>query len=246
MLGAGTAVPVADHSPSGILVMVRGKPFLFDIGPGTISRLERVGVSYAGLDFLLLTHLHPDHSLDLAILFQDFNSTPGWQRTDPFTLVGCKGTREFVNRFFILYPNIVPEKYRLNILEVEKQGFSMGGVPFSCARTGHLPNSLAYRLEADHHSVVYSGDASENGELVGLADRADVLISECSFPSGWDTEDHLNADSLGRLAQQARVKSLVVTHMYPQSLAVDLVSQIRAHYSGPVQLATDGMRVEIG
>jgi len=93
--------------------------------------------------------------------------------------------------------------------------------------------------------MVYSGDASPLGDLARLAAGADMLISECSFPSGWETEDHLNADSLGKIAQQAGVKALVVVHVYPPALAIDLIGQIRKHYQGPAQLGIDGLRLSL-
>jgi len=100
-------------------------------------------------------------------------------------------------------------------------------------------------LNDGEHSIVYSGDASPRGELAGLATGADLLISECSFPSGWETEDHLNADTVGAIAQQAGVKSLMVTHCYPPALAVDLVEQIHRRYDGEVRLAHDGQHVSL-
>jgi ribonuclease BN (tRNA processing enzyme) len=245
VLGSGTAIPAEEHNPAGFLVIAAGIPVLLDMGPGTISRLAKTGISYTGVDFALLSHLHPDHTLDLAILLQDFNSTPGWKRTADFTLVGCKGTREFIDRLFQLYPNIIPDKYKLIVQEVDHQNFSLANICFQSALTGHVPGSVAYRLEEGGRSLVYSGDASEHGDLAAIAEQGDILISECSYPTGWDSEDHFNADSLGRLAQKAHVKSLVVTHRYPPALSVDLVTQIRSHYSGPIQLASDGLKLEL-
>jgi ribonuclease BN (tRNA processing enzyme) len=245
VLGSGTAIPAEEHNPAGFLVIAAGIPVLLDMGPGTISRLAKTGISYTGVDFALLTHLHPDHTLDLAILLQDFNSTPGWKRTADFTLVGCKGTREFIDRLFQLYPNIIPDQYNLTVQEVDHQDFSLANIQFQSALTGHVPGSVAYRLEEGGRSLVYSGDASDQGDLAALAKHANMLISECSYPAGWNTEDHLNADTLGRLAHQAQVKSLVVTHRYPPALTVDLVTQIRHHFSGSIQLASDGMKLEL-
>lgn len=245
VLGSGTAIPVEGHSPAGYLVVASGVPLVIDLGPGTIQRLAKTGVDYTGLDFALLSHLHPDHTLDLAILLQNFNSTPGWTRSSDFTLVGCKGTQEFVDRLFRLYPNIVPEHYKLIIQEIRNEEFCLADLRVTCALTGHTPVSLAYRLEQRGRSLVYSGDACPSGNLLSLARGADLLIGECSFPEGWDTQDHFTADSLGWLAQQAGVKSLVVTHRYPPALETDLATQLQRHYSGPIQLASDGLRIDL-
>ncbi len=90
-LGTGTAVPVRQHSPAGLIVKTEGQCLLFDIGPGTLGRLQLVDVSYDQIDHLLLTHLHPDHTLDLATLLLVFNYAPDAERTAPFPITGCRG-----------------------------------------------------------------------------------------------------------------------------------------------------------
>jgi ribonuclease BN (tRNA processing enzyme) len=245
LLGTGTAVPVKQHAPAGLVIIAGGKNLLFDIGPGTLSRLEQAGISYSQINQLFLSHFHPDHTLDLATLLLVFNYAPGAARTLPFTITGPVGIEDFLQRMTRLYPELVPVEYKLDLNQVRQNESWIGKTRILSAPTGHTPESVAYRLEFAGHSVVYSGDAAPQGELAKLAEGADMLICECSFPSGWETEYHLNADSLGHIARQAGVKSLAVTHCYPPALAVDLVSQIRNHYGGEVQLAVDGLHLSL-
>jgi ribonuclease BN (tRNA processing enzyme) len=244
-LGTGTAVPVRQHAPAGLLVVAAGQTILLDIGPGTLGRLELAGYSCAQLHHLLLTHFHSDHTLDLATLLQVFNYSPGAERTDAFTIIACPGIENFYQRLLDLYPDLSPISYKLNINHVFKEEFSIGKLKARSAPTGHTPESIAYRLNDGKRTLVYSGDATTHGELVQLADQADLLICECSFPAGWETEDHLNADTAGIIAQQAGVKSLVLTHCYPPAQEVDLVAQVRRHYDGMVQLAVDGLHLSV-
>jgi ribonuclease BN (tRNA processing enzyme) len=170
---------------------------------------------------------------------------PVTPRTKPLSITGCLGTQEFIQRMLKLYPDITPLTYELQVRQVYRDEFSIGKLKVQSAPTGHTPESVAYRLDDSGHSMVYSGDATHSGELVRLADGADLLICECSFPAGWETEDHLNADTVGMIAQQAGVKSLVGVHFYPPALAVDLIGQIRSHYAGKVQLAIDGLHLSL-
>lgn len=244
-LGSGTAVPVRQHSPSGLIIKTEGQCLLFDIGPGTLGRLQLVDVDYAQIDHLLLTHLHPDHTLDLATLLLVFNYAPNAERTAPFPITGCRGVEAFFKRMVDLYPEVAPVSFELQFREVYREEFAIGNVSVRTAPTAHTPESVAYRVSTEKHSVVYSGDASPRGELARLAEGADLLISECSFPKGWETEDHLNAETVAEIARQAGVKSLVVTHCYPPALAVDLVAQIRGRFQGEVQVAVDGLRLSV-
>ena len=244
-LGTGTAVPVKNHAPAGLLVVAAGQLILLDIGPGTLSRMESAGFSSTQLHHLLLTHFHPDHTLDLATLLQVFNFSPGAERKHPFTIIACPGIEDFYQRLLELYPDLSPLSYELKIKPVFQDEFSIDRLKIRSAPTGHTPESIAYRLDDGKHTLVYSGDASPRGELVQLAERADLLVCECSFPAGWETEDHLNADTTGALAQQAGVKSLILTHAYPPAQAVDLVAQVQEHFNGPVQMAIDGLHLTL-
>ncbi len=244
-LGTGTSIPHIEHSPAGLIVKAAGRYLLFDIGPGTLSRLHLAGVAYNQIDQLLLTHLHPDHTLDLATLLLAFNYAPGAERTAPFQVTGGRDLSDFFRRMVALYPEVAPVSFELPFRQVYRDQFSTGDLRIRTAPTGHTPDSIGYRIDDGHRSVVYSGDTATRGELAQLAADADLLITECSFPSGWDTEDHLNADMVGEIAEQARVKSLAITHCYPPALAVDLVEQIHRRYKGHVILTHDGLHVTV-
>lgn len=243
ILGAGTALPVPGKSAAGHLLRVGETPLLFDIGPGTIARLSAAGVSYRDLEYVFLSHHHSDHTLDLVTFLQANDSTPGWTRQRPLHIIGCPGTRQFYQKLMEVYPGIAPQTYQLDLREIETQRTILPFGALQAAFTRHTENSMAYRLEAEDKTFVYSGDAVETAELVALARGADLFVCECSFPKGWASAEHLNAAQVGRIARAAGVKQVVLTHQYPPALAVDLAAQVRDEYDGPVTVASDGMRL---
>jgi ribonuclease Z len=240
VLGAGTCIPMAGYSPSGHLVEFDDKVVLMDIGPGTLSRMANQGVNYQDLDYILLTHLHPDHTLDLLTFFQASNSAPGWKRTEPLTIVSGYGSENFLHQLFCIFEGTEPESFDLAIYELGRDNLSFEGWSLSTELTGHTENSLAFRISEGDKSIVYSGDAAQTEGLLRLAQDGDVLLCECSLPSEMATPDHLTPEQVGQLARDARVSRVVLTHLYPQTLKVDVVAQIQACYPGPVDLAHDG------
>ena len=245
ILGAGTAIPTPQSSPAGVLVRVGATPLLFDLGPGTMARLASAGVSYREIEYIFLTHLHSDHTLDLVTFLQINDSTPGWMRTRPIHLTGCRGTQHFYDQLMQVYPGIAPQSYTIDIREVGTERIAFDGWTIETAKTGHTGSSIAYRIEAEDHVVVYTGDARENPELTHIARDADVFVCECAFPSGYPTNDHMTADAVGRVAQSARVRKVVLNHLYPPALDVDIVAQVREIYDGKIVVAVDGMQIEV-
>jgi ribonuclease BN (tRNA processing enzyme) len=240
ILGAGTAIPYPNFSPAGYLVDIDGLPILLDAGPGTIARLAAHGTSYQELDFVLISHLHTDHALDLLTLLQANNATPGWSRSKELTLIGCQGIKEFLQKQFRLFDYTEPETYSLRFFEMGNENLEFDSWKVSSAISGHTSASLSYRITAGTKSMVYSGDACNLDALARLAEGADLLLCECSFPDGWETSDHLTPARIGELAKNARVKRIVLTHRYLPAIQTDVVSQVRAVYPVEVVAASDG------
>lgn len=245
ILGAGTCVPAAQHSASGYLVRIGATALLMDAGPGTIARLAAAGVSYRDLEDVFITHLHSDHTLDLVTLLQALVATPGWKREKTLNITGCVGFSSFLEQLIQVYDGIAPRGYELVVSEMgqKRREFPFGMI--ETALTGHTENSIAYRIEAQGKVLVYSGDAIETDDLTHLARDADVFVCECALPNGWSPGNHLVAGAVGRIAQKARVKRLVLTHLYPPALEADVVAQAQAEFGGMVVLARDGLELEI-
>jgi ribonuclease BN (tRNA processing enzyme) len=241
VLGSGTCIPVPARGAPGYLVRIGGTPILVDAGPGTLARLAAAGVSYKDLALVLVSHLHTDHTLDLVTLLQANNATPGFHRTLPLSLIGCRGLSSFLSRLFEIYDGITPEGYSLDIKEVDAEAGSYApGWGLTTGLSGHTPGSLCFRFEYGGRTLAYSGDASVSGDLARVAKGADLLLCECSLPDGWRVEDHLSAGDVGAIAHEAGVGHVVLTHLYPPSQDADVVAQVRRRFAGQVTLAHDG------
>lgn len=240
VLGAGTAVPLPQRSPSGYLLRIGEERLLFDIGPGTLVRLAAAKCSYRDLTRVFVSHLHSDHVLDLITLLQASNSTPDWKRDKPLELIGCQGLRTFIDDIMKIFDGTLPETFEVSVIELGAQRCEFGNWILETALTGHTENSIAFRIETEEASFAYSGDAIECPAVATIARNADVFVCECSFPRGWQTCDHVTADGAGRMAQAAGARRLVLTHLYPPALTIDVAAQAREAYEGEVVVAIDG------
>jgi ribonuclease BN (tRNA processing enzyme) len=245
ILGSGTAIPVSGRAPAAVLWQGDDETILFDIGPGTLLRLNEQGVDFQSLRKIFLTHLHSDHTLDLVTFVQANDCIPAPGRQVSLSITGCKGTQSFFNKLMEVFPGITPENYPFRITEKAAESWQEGRIKVRTALTGHTPFSLAYRIESDEGIFVYTGDAILSDTLIDLCRHADLLICDCSYPANIQSPDHMNTTAVGQLAAKAEVKCLAPTHFYPQVLAVDIKAEIRQHYSGPILLATDGMKLKI-
>src|SRR4051812_45696823 len=122
--------------------------------------------------------------------------------------------------------------------------------------------SYALRVQTPDKVVVFSGDTGRCPAMVDFSRGADLLFHEVVDLPSIDqllrrelpaqlaqdlykhmVEDHTTAEDVGRLAQEAGVKEVVLTHLVPGREEADTVftDGVRKSFKGPVKVARDLM-----
>ncbi len=240
ILGSSAAMPNPDRHDSAILITVRGRHYLFDCGHGATNQLVAANVNPAAVDHVFLSHLHYDHIADLPYFM--ITTWMADRRTPP-VVIGPVDTAHYVEAL------LDPERgaFRKDIearaqyrqrrensqaLRADVREMAPGVVfeddlvRVSACHVEHIPREISpcfgLRLDSvDGKSVMFSGDTAPCDRLIALAQGADLLIHECTFPrsaiefrsrAGIGTWAHTSPVELGEIAVQARVKSLIATH----------------------------------
>jgi len=247
VLGSGTAVPHPQRRPSGLLIRTRWKDLLVDAGPGILHRLSKVGVTFQHLQDVFLTHLHPDHFLDLlALLFA--KRYPGADNAPRLSVRGGAGLKRLIGRLQeIFHPWLDPLGYEL-IVEEWGGPVYMEGLEVRAEPVPHHPSSLAFRFQEldGGASLVVSGDTEGGEGLIRLAQGAQLLVLECSFPEGAGQPGHLTPSRAGKLAREAGVQRLLLTHFYPECDGREILGPAKEAFGGEVLLAYDWMHLKVG
>lgn len=211
LLGTGVGIPQPGRSQAAILIE-NEKPLLLDCGAGTLLRLDQAGVNIEALDTVVLTHLHLDHVSDLLALANAryLSQLPGLE------VYGPEGTEVYFKIVRSVYPNL--EKMEVSLHEVRPMdSFSLNGFDIFAEEAVHSVTALAYRIEAEDKIAVYSGDTEPSQRVASLADGADLLIHECSFPEPFDVTNHSTPRKLANVLRDVNAKRIVLTHLYPQA-----------------------------
>ncbi len=242
ILGSGTGFPSPVREPPGLLIWVGDRPLLFDAGSGTLGRLLRAGVHLRQVQHLHFTHRHSDHCADLIPILQACRLA---RRTEPLYVLASRGFLDYMEALIDLHPWVEPETYPFHKFNIEGRAFDGPAWTVTAVPTEHTADSLAFCLTAEGKRIVYTGDAVATARLAEFSEGADVLIAECSFPDEFAGPGHLSPKDIGPIAEQARVRHLVLTHFYPECEGVDIRQQVAKWYSGRVSLAHEEMHLEI-
>ena len=245
ILGSGTAIPSARRGPPGLVICAGDGPMLFDPGPVAPWRLAEAGIDFRDVEAICFTHLHPDHTGGLVpILFASRN--PEYRRAKDLRLIGPEGTCSFYDGLAVPYGEWVGSAdYRIEVQEVVEGGWRLGAVGMAARDVAHVDGALAYRVVWGGKTIVYSGDTDYCAGIVEISRGADLLVLECSFPEGSKVPGHLTPSWAGRIAAEAGVGKLLLTHFYPACDGTDIAGPVQEHYQGDLLLAEDLMRIEV-
>lgn len=246
ILGTGTGLPNVKRAAPGYLLNIDNKNILIESGSGTLQRLIKYEITYQDIDYLLYSHLHPDHTLDFAsILFAARN--PKNPRKRELVVIGPKGLEDFYEKLLSLYgTSIRPESYRLIFKKMDDSALELDFCKILTKTVKHTDESIGIRVELKNgRSLAYSGDTDYCENMVSLSSGADILILECSAPDEFKMDGHLSPSLAGRIASEANCKKLVLTHFYPICDRYPILKELKDHFKGKVILAKDGMRLRL-
>ena len=247
ILGSGTCIPTLKRISPGMAIKIGPDNILLDGGTGTIYQLLKAGIDYMGLDYILYTHLHCDHTAELIpLLFAIKYSLDRLRRKD-LRIFGPPGFKDFYQALMSIYSKwTVSDFYRIITQEVSCEPIEAEGWRCLAKPMTHSTPTVGYRFEdRAGKTVVYSGDTDYCPGIVELAQGANLLILECSFPDEKRVVSHLTPGLAGKIAQEAQCKRLVLTHLYPLCDQYDILGQCRKAFSGDILLAHDLMRLAV-
>lgn len=237
MLGTGAALADPDRGHSSILVTVRDRHYLLDIGHGATRQMVRANVNPATVNQVFISHLHFDHIEDSAYFL-----IASWManRTVKPQIFGPPGTKDFIGHLLengAFHADITARakyKQRAESMEMIRPAvtefgpgliFDDGLVRIYADYVDHIEADIlhcfGFRLEAEGKSIAFSGDTKPCDTMRRFARDCDLLIHECTFPeealafrkqTQIGTNDHTSPYELGKLAAEAGAKQVVATH----------------------------------
>ena len=259
------------RAASSYLIILDGTArALVDVGPGAFVRLGELGVDFEHLDTLLLTHLHIDHTGDVAGFVKSRDLT--YDQPLTFRIFGPAGggdypsTTAFVDRLFgergaFAYLPKFRNELRFAVTDLPtradapiREVLHEQDLRVTSIAVDHddVP-AVAFRIDYAGHAIVVSGDlASKNDNLAKLAAGADLLVYDTAVldPPGSPKQLydlHTAPHRIGEVAAAAHVKSLLLSHIPPTvEKAPDAVLRsVKQTYGGVVTLAEDCMRIDV-
>ena len=276
-LGTGAPRPSFERYGPSILVEAGEQRLLVDPSSGLRERLLQAGSFelITGIEHVLVSHLHYDHTIGLADLW-----LTGWLygRRTPLVVEGPVGTAAMMRHLEQAFD--WDTKYRVLVgvpaagvniaardvgegVVFEREGlkvtaFEVEHMPIDMKTRRRLPmegQTFGFRFDYRGRSLVLSGDTRPSDTVAEMARGADVLVHEVQVPSPDETEEaklanvslsvHTEPRDAASIFARARPRMAVYSHIIPPEVTE---AQLRAAtpYDGPLTVAHDLMMITIG
>jgi ribonuclease BN (tRNA processing enzyme) len=208
------------RSETASAVVVDGVPYVVDCGYGTMRALVAAGIGYMPVHTMFFTHLHDDHTADLAALLS--HQWTGSKPT-PTHIYGPHATEAMVKGAIEFFrPNVeirmvdegrtVPPEtlffgHDVQVGADPVRVFADDRVVVTAVTNTHYPEravermahrSLGYRFDTSTRSIAFSGDTAYSTNVVRLARGADVFVCEVM-----DHRVHADMEARAKAAAEA-------------------------------------------
>ena len=243
VIGAGPAWSDRPGSSGAAYLVQSGTTsLLLDLGQGSFPGLTR-SIEPSDLDAVVISHLHPDHFIDLVPLRHYL----AYQHK-PARSVRVIAPDGLTTRIDALHDEPGFTAVSLDVEPYSIGPVRIGDLTLEARRVRHTDNSHAVRVAREEGpGLVYSGDCGVADDLAPLIRAGDALLVEVSFGAGPVPPDsmHLNADAIAELARATRPGRVLLTHLQMALDPVAPVEIVRAAVDGPVELVEPGDVVEL-
>ena len=190
---------------------------LIDCGTGVLANLMGMD-ALDRLDAVVLSHLHYDHMSDLLPMQYAIQFHP---RRHPLPVYAPK-TPEPVRALL--------DAPCYDLWPCEDATIGEMRVRFTPAR--HPVETNAIEVTCDGARFVFTGDSNTNPLVEFFCEGADLLLADAGLSEAdWKpAAPHYSAALCGKLAKDAHVKQLVLTHFNPKYDPEDLLNEARREF----------------
>lgn len=245
IIGCRAGSPGRNGPASGYVVDSGGVRIIIDCGPGVLAGLAQRGLT-DDVDALIISHQHADHSADVPP-FGYHRSFP--EILPPVPLYGPVGIGAYLSTLDDIHgiPTIPemarPIETQFPIHEVEPgDSFEVKGIRVDTLRAFHPVPCISIRLP--RLGFVYTADTGLTPELTAFSTGAKLLLAEATYPTeegrDFSAHGHMGGAEAGRLAREAGVERLVVTHLSDFAQAGETETYVRKEFDGTVSFAEPG------
>ncbi len=229
------------RTSSCYLVEGGGTTVVLDIGQGSFAALG-ARLDPRSVDAVFISHLHPDHHIDLVPLRHYLKYGGTVEGSVPLTApAGIRERYDVLNGVTGFLDELPGPILSVGVYRV-------GALTIEAGRVTHTDDSYGFRVSLDEGpGLVYSGDCGRPEDLAALVKPGDTLLSEAAWGATASVEAawHLTAEQAAGVARDSGASRLILTHVLDEGRPRASLTIARRAFDGPADLAAPGMEITV-
>lgn len=250
IVGCAGSFPGPDSAASCYLIEApyEGRTFriVLDLGSGAFGALQRY-IKPSEVDAVLLSHLHADHCFDMSGFYVVAKYHPNGAFPQIPVLSPPGANRFLTDAYGQEDADGMGGPFAFRDW-VDGEAVQLGPFTITGRRVVHPVPAFGMRVECGGSVIVYSGDTASTPVLDELAQDADLFLCEASFLESATNPPgiHLTGAEVGRHAQNAGVKRLLVTHIPVWTDRAEVEADVKSSpWNGPFELVRPGSTFQV-
>ncbi len=244
VIGSAGTHSSAERVCSSYLISHEGRHLLLDLGPGALHNLCKV-IDLADLDAVLISHMHPDHFLDLYGLQYALRFHPA--APGPIPVYGPADMYDMITA--ILPEESVEKMAHLLKFHTARAGdvIEEAGMRTELFAMNHPMECLGSRTTVGDRVIAFTGDTAPTPQITALAQGADLLLCDATWMESQrpiPPDVHCTGLEAGTAADRAGAQCLVITHVSPYNDPAAVAAEAATAYDGRIIVATDLMEID--
>lgn len=241
VIGCWAAYPDVNEACSGYLIRQGQTSILVDCGHSVFAKLGQY-VPVAELDAVIISHLHPDHYIDLYALNHAVRSAVNHgKRRRPLQVF--LPDKPIIFDYFAGKSELIVQKLEEGLKP------QVGELQLEFFSTCHTEPGFAVKISAQDSALFYSGDTIYHNKLVEASSGVNLLLLETSMVEAEQeyalTRGHMSTRDVASWAGRNQPDLLVATHFWEGYDLAQIHSELAAGYEGEFVMAYEGLKVEL-
>ena len=217
ILGCSGGIPTQERGVTCVMITTKDYDMMIDCGEGSYLRWQKAGYHWKNLEYILITHMHPDHTGGLLpfLFYRKLYSIES-----PLTIIGPPNLEAYLTDSF-QHTGISHNQdlHFISIADHSEMELNKG-ISLHALEMEHKISCWGYALKDGRRKLVIITDTRRNTNSIKLANKADVLIHEATFQHHQRDKalEHFHVTEIQamEIADAAQVKRLVLTHFSPR------------------------------
>lgn len=245
-LGTGSGKTSLKRYHSSFLILTNEVNLLVDCGDGISRSVLSQNISFNSIDYILISHYHPDHFAGLPSLITQMKLAKRTNKLIVFTHSQFVKFTEDLLFCSYLFKEKLGFDLQIVGIDVNKEIKINDSFSFSSKENTHLHKYLNYNFEKNISLIslsflfkekdficIYSGDVGSPDDLNLFNQKADWFISDST---------HLDFNSLVAILKFNWTQKLIITHIEDEAenLLVKSIDLLENRLKSNIIIAHDG------